>query len=57
MDMQEIHRQLIRMRRDLNRLSDETGGTRTRAGDVAMFDAFGALAVLEAETRTPVVAA
>ena len=57
MDMKEIQRQLIRMRRAINALSDETGGTRTRAGDIAMSDAFGALAVLERETQTPVVAA
>lgn len=57
MDMKEIQRQLIRMRLAMGKFNDETGGCRTREADVAFYDAWGALTVLEAETRTPVVAA
>ncbi len=53
MDMQEIQRQVARLRASMNSVNDETGPMRTREADVHMYDAFGALAVLEQETQTP----
>lgn len=57
MDMHEMRRQVSRLRAALNAANDETGPMRTREADVHMYEAFGALARLEAETRAPVVAA
>lgn len=57
MHLTEIQKQVARIRAAINTVNDETGGQRTRKADVAMQTAFGALAVLERETQTPVVAA
>ncbi len=59
MDANEIQKQVARLRVAMNTVNDETGGQRTQRVDVAMHDAFGALAILERQTQTqaPVVAA
>ena len=49
-DNAELRRQVARLRTALNTVNDETGGCRTREADVAIYDAFGALAVIASET-------
>ncbi len=45
----ELKRQLGRMRTALEALGEETGDTRSRAADVAYYDAWGVMCGMEAD--------